>query len=498
MLSAIGAAGVTVCRITPSQSIVMVLPTPPVISARRRCAANSSQVIPSLLSELSFNHQVPNPSEFPKRVRDRTKNGGNPSKAGVEEFENDDRSFFSAWNWNGLLCFSAGDPDMYFDAVETPLSSEDGMDSNGKIVLAKTSVSTSVSTAELSNHSDESFESVEVKFREGGSVVTTLIECRGGEQQQSPHRQQSPAPQSWQQNNPAAALDHRSGLSASPDPNQGGPEAGHNPFARIRAPPAPKELPMRFLRAGKGDPIEGQRRYEATLQWRKEHDIDNILFEPHPLFEMVKRNYPHYFHLRGRRGEPVFYEQPPKTDLAALKAGGMDLPGLVRHYTMVTEFQWQYIERDDFARSITVLDLEGIKISDFVGECVEYVKMCSAFSGQHYPERAGHVIVVNVPRWFAMIWKVVKPMVDEVTLEKISIVRGQDAVFAALSEKIPVENIPPEYGGKSMKLGESPEEWAVRDLMRHNNALANGDFSCGGKAADPPCPFCSWSPARRY
>ena len=97
-----------------------------------------------------------------------------------------------------------------------------------------------------------------------------------------------------------------------------------------------------------------------------------------------------------------------------------------------------------------------------------------------------------------MIWKVVKPMVDEVTLKKISIVRGKNAVFEALAEKIPVENIPPEYGGKSMPLGESPEENALRDLIRHNNALANGDFSCGGKAANPPCRFCSWGPARSY
>ena len=89
-------------------------------------------------------------------------------------------------------------------------------------------------------------------------------------------------------------------------------------------------------------------------------------------------------------------------------------------------------------------------------------------------------------------------MVDEVTLKKISIVRGKDEAFAALSEKIPVTNIPPEYGGRSMKLGDSPEEQSLRDLIRHNNALACGDFSCGGKAANPPCRFCSWGPVRSY
>merc|ERR1712232_453593 len=142
------------------------------------------------------------------------------------------------------------------------------------------------------------------------------------------------------------------------------------------------------------------------------------------------------------------------------------------------EFGWQCVERDDSARSITILDLEGMRMRDFVGECVEYVRKCSDFTGQHYPERAGHVFVINVPGWFAMIWNVVKPMVDEVTLKKINILRGKQQIFDALLEKIPIENIPPEYGGQSMPLGKSPEEQQLRALMRHNNGLAHGDYSC--------------------
>ena len=142
-----------------------------------------------------------------------------------------------------------------------------------------------------------------------------------------------------------------------------------------------------------------------------------------------KQHYPHYYHLKGRNGEPVFFELPPKTNLQAMRKGGVDLPSLLRHYAMVTEFQWQFVERDDFARSITVIDLEGMRMTDFVGECVDYVRKCSEFTGQHYPERAGTVLVINVPGWFKMIWNVVKPMVDEVTLRKIRILRGKEEIF---------------------------------------------------------------------
>jgi len=457
----------------------MMLPPPSIPASRRVTTLTSaSQLVPSLLSELAFSNETPHPhlNMIVGMQKERRGNGENRSRETKNDHlgESSNKSLLSSWRWNGLLCFSLDDPDMFFDAEEKLLlANEDGMDSDGKIIDAMTLVTLS----ESSDASAESRESVEVKLDNGAPDVTMACELRGGQQRDAPqHLRRDVA--AFDQHPPAI------------DPK--------NPFARLYAPPPPKELPLRFLRAGKGDPIEGQRRYEATLQWRKENGMDNILFEAHPLFEMVKHHYPHYYHLRGKQNEPVFYEQPPKTDLEAMRRGGMDLHGLVRHYAMVTEFQWQFIEKNDFARGITVLDLDGMRMMDFAGEVIEYVKMCSTFTGQHYPERAGHVIVVNVPRWFAMIWKVVKPMVDEVTLKKISIVRGREAVFAALAEKIPVENIPPEYGGQSMPLGESPEEHALRDLIRHNNALANGDFSCGGKAANPPCRFCSWGPVRSY
>jgi len=467
----------------------VVLP-PPIVSGRRT-KHNSQLILPSILSELSFDHEVlpiPDLNEIMNGSKDRIPNDKASSKSNNKNNIDDETPSKSAWSsWtSGLLCFSSGDPDLFFDAEESLSiisTKEEGMDCDGKIILPPMKLS--VSSSEISA---ESIESVEAKLveNEGSSAVTAstkiCYEIRGGNQ--DPRYMQ-------QQHNELRTV---AGFgSRVPPQEKEQPNHHHNPYTRVPAPPAPKELPIRFLRAGKGDPVEGQRRYEATLQWRKENGIDNILFESHPLFEMVKSHYPHYFHLRGKKGEPVFYEQPPKTDLPALRAGGMDLKGLVRYYTMITEFQWQFIERDDLARSITVLDLEGMRMMDFAGEVIEYVKMCSKFTGQHYPERAGHVIVVNVPRWFAMIWKVVRPMVDEVTLRKISIVRGKEAVFEALAEKIAVENIPPEYGGKSVPLGKSPEEIALRDLMKHNNALARKDYSC---TANPI--FHSWGPVRSY
>jgi hypothetical protein len=91
-------------------------------------------------------------------------------------------------------------------------------------------------------------------------------------------------------------------------------------------------------------------------------------------------------------------------------------------------------------------------------------------------------------------------MVDEVTLEKVHILRGQDEIFKALLEQIPLENIPREYGGESSyKLGEAPEEGLLCSLIQHNNEIAEGKPCRYTKAGSgEPCRFCNFSYARHY
>jgi hypothetical protein len=42
--------------------------------------------------------------------------------------------------------------------------------------------------------------------------------------------------------------------------------------------------------------IEAQKRWVATVDWRIDEKIDDILSEPQPHFHDIKANYPHYYH----------------------------------------------------------------------------------------------------------------------------------------------------------------------------------------------------------
>lgn len=175
----------------------------------------------------------------------------------------------------------------------------------------------------------------------------------------------------------------------------------------------------RFIDAEKGDEEKGRQRYEATLEWRTENNVDNILVNPHPTFSTIKKFYPQYFHGRTKAGLPVYYEQPGKINLPALKREGLSLDDLLRHYMYITEYLWRVIEPSDTGRSVTVLDVTGIGMSDLGGEVLDFIKRASSFTGAHYPERSAHIFIINIPGWFNMIWRMVKPLIDPVTREKV-------------------------------------------------------------------------------
>lgn len=227
----------------------------------------------------------------------------------------------------------------------------------------------------------------------------------------------------------------------------------------------PLPFSARFIAAEKGDDEKGRQRYENTLQWRRENEIDNILVTPHPTFEIIKKYYPQYFHGRSKAGQPVYYERPGKIDLAALKREGLSIEDLLRHYMYITEYLWRVIEPSDTGRSLTVLDVTGIGMYDLGGEVLDFIKRASAFTGAHYPERSAHIFIINIPGWFNMIWRMVKPMIDPVTREKVHMLKGS-AILRELETLIDLENIPRDLGGKGSALGDSQEEI---ELLAHVN-----------------------------
>ena len=109
---------------------------------------------------------------------------------------------------------------------------------------------------------------------------------------------------------------------------------------------------------------------------------------------------------------------------------------------------------------MTVLDVKGIGMKDVGGEVIKFIKTAPAFCGQHYPERGGHVYIVNVPMWFsAGSGSSSRPSSTPRRWRR-------STLCAARTRSAPsclCTSLPQEYGGKStLALGSAPEENIVK------------------------------------
>ena len=69
---------------------------------------------------------------------------------------------------------------------------------------------------------------------------------------------------------------------------------------------------------------------------------------------MSQTLYPHYICGQGKQGHVVYYERPGEIELNQLKARGISMENMLRHWLFVTEYQWKYVGKSLF-RDVSLL-----------------------------------------------------------------------------------------------------------------------------------------------
>lgn len=227
--------------------------------------------------------------------------------------------------------------------------------------------------------------------------------------------------------------------------------------ARASETPATSTVPPLFLQACDNDAAESSKRWEATKLWRASEGVDSILTEPQPHFHAIKTYYPHYVCGRGKLGHCVYYERLGELQMAPLKARGVTVSLLLRHWIFVTEYQWRHVAPEPTACSIAVLDMEGCTFNSLTsGDMLELGRKMISIANAHYPERSYVVFMVNVPSWYSFCWRLAKPLVNEKTQAKIKILSKRE-LLAGLLEHIDLSEIPIYYGGQKSFGGDDPD-----------------------------------------
>lgn len=239
-----------------------------------------------------------------------------------------------------------------------------------------------------------------------------------------------------------------------------------------------EELDNRFLEGCNGEVEEAKRRYAKTMQWRKENDIDNIFLRPAPHFHVMKDSFLHYTHKKDKLGHPVSIEYlgAMKKSMEHFLANGVTEPDAVMHNILMQEFLWKVIDPRPYPEGvmIKIYDIKGISMGDVSGDVFNYTKQLGEIVAEYNPERIYQVFIINPPSWFNFIWKLVSPLINPKTRERVHVLRGQKDIQKALLEFIDPENLPVEYGGTCRCEGgcstHSPEEAALREYIEFVNS----------------------------
>jgi len=92
----------------------------------------------------------------------------------------------------------------------------------------------------------------------------------------------------------------------------------------------------------------------------------------------------------------------------------------------------------------TIMDLNNVSLRYFY-QVKDYILQATKISQDYYPECMGKFYIINAPYLFTTVWAVIKPWLDEVTVNKIQFMStGHKEV---LLKQIVAENLPAEFGG---------------------------------------------------
>ncbi|KAJ8523957.1 hypothetical protein ON010_g17161 [Phytophthora cinnamomi] len=250
------------------------------------------------------------------------------------------------------------------------------------------------------------------------------------------------------------------------------------------------KVPPAFIVAENGDVAKATERYQTTLAWRKEMLADSILTMPQMHYDTIKANYTQFLHKHDKLGHPIYIEKIGSINIPQLRKVGVTQETLFKHYLFAMEFTIKYAANqicpcDACASSETqkmciVLDARGIGMRDMGGEAFEFIRRCTSVMQHHYPQRSFKIFIVNVPSWFGMAWKGVKPLLNEATRAKTNILTESETA-SALLEFIDAESLPAEYGGTCSCAGDCEANSSYQRLQR---ALVQSVLDCKPFEAD--------------
>lgn len=211
---------------------------------------------------------------------------------------------------------------------------------------------------------------------------------------------------------------------------------------------------MRWLRARNMNVDKAEEMLKNSLQWRKETGADTIL---------EKEDFPDKYKKRFMFG--LFGEDEEGCSILLLPAGRHNHRMLIENEGMEATLRWNIVWMEKVegyireARQKTgkpiytyheIIDMEHYSLKAFTYKpAVDYILETQKMFDANYPDILKTVTVINAPKMFALLFSILKPLIDKNTLDKVSIFGSdEDAWKKRFIEKgFPMHKFPPRWGG---------------------------------------------------
>jgi len=199
-------------------------------------------------------------------------------------------------------------------------------------------------------------------------------------------------------------------------------------------------MPLRHLRADKGDVKVATRKIKETLAWRKEFQVDKIAkcFAEGGDEELRKiireENATGKVYVRGynREGRATMYMRPQhentKGEINQMRHLVYNLERAVACTTRTSGYE----------KINLMIDFEGYRLRD--APPLSTTKHTLNILQNHYPERMYKAYICNPPMAFRAFWMMLQPFLDPITREKINFCHGKAGV-TKVAERYDLANV---------------------------------------------------------
>ncbi|KAI9453016.1 CRAL-TRIO domain-containing protein [Lactarius psammicola] len=199
---------------------------------------------------------------------------------------------------------------------------------------------------------------------------------------------------------------------------------------------------MKWLRARHLNVTEAKTMMIATLRWRDEFKVEEVMKETFPdMFNGFGHVYGH-----DKEGQPVVYNIYGGNN--DLKTAFSDVQRFIRWRVALMEHCIKLIDFENVDQMVQVHDYEGVSLSSRTANSKAAASELSSIFQSHYPEFLSRKFFVNVPSIMTWIFWLFKPVLSPATIAKMKVVgHGSRTIGKELLPLIDVKELPAQYGG---------------------------------------------------